>query len=146
MRAPRGADSFPARMRRQPSLVTRLFRALTALVTVWCLGCSGFEPLVSGLLGANVGGMTCGGESSAPRSLPSAGGAGVATQASIGGPADAHGDRGYDCGCQSCHAAEAQLAAMPQRAGVAVPPAPAAVERHLSIEREPLVPPPQLAL
>lgn len=36
-------------MNRRPSLVLRTTRALVGLITIWCLGCSGYEPIVESL-------------------------------------------------------------------------------------------------
>jgi hypothetical protein len=151
-------------MRRPPTFALRVLRALTALVTVWCLGCSAFEPVVSRLAGETVDtGMVCAGEasesagatiaasadrasSSAPMpAMPTAGAAHAEQPSALAVPTE-HGARGYVCGCQSCHAPEPMLAAVPAPATPSPAAAPAAPRLLVSVVREPLVPPPQVAL
>jgi hypothetical protein len=135
-------------MLRPPSTLTRALRALVALVTVWCLGCSAFEPLLDHLAGAPAGSeMICASdtgigervEGSLPSAVPDAGLQARLTSSDV--PAESHA---YECGCQSCHAV--------QLAFVAVAPATPALPARLqtlepttppSVSREPLVPPPQ---
>jgi len=120
------------------SRLTRTLGCLTALLTVWCLGCSAFDPLIASLFPESGRMMVCAGD--APVSAIQ-----TATQdeqaASIAA-ADSDGD-GAACDCGSCYApAPAALA-------VASPPGPLpqqpAAEPGLppSFERAPLVPPPQ---
>lgn len=129
---------------RRPSLSLRLSRALVGLVTVWCLGCSSYEPILTSLLGGRaVGMMTCDGETGAASNL----GVAAATSAplenspAVSAPAE---NRGFDCGCgRSCHASAPNLPAAAQRpapvpgADQFAPTAPAA------ITRTPLLPPPE---
>lgn len=128
------------------SLTSRATRALIAPLTVWCLGCSGFEPMVDALMGNAPGsGMVCGtsdrGEDDtatmATAASPQAAGPGVV---SVG--AAAH--RGFDCGCgQSCHGVsvidrrDAPRMSPPPRVATVDAPQPS------SVARTPLVPPPQ---
>src|SRR5438046_3153073 len=44
-------------MHRSPATLPRAARALVGLVTIWCLGCSGYDPLLRSLVGANAGAM-----------------------------------------------------------------------------------------
>src|SRR5437868_1051407 len=92
-------------MRRRPSILLRSSRALIGLVTLWCLGCSSYEPLLDSLLGS-AGGMVC------PPGMAMAHSTGdevaasneraVANASTVSAPADA---RSFDCGCGgSCHA------------------------------------------
>jgi hypothetical protein len=135
----------------------RLVGALTALVTVWCLGCSAFEPLIEHALGRGAG-MVCASEASVGMSQ-AATSAAARRVAVVSSGADANDralstvaaaqDRvadGYSCGCQSCHSASPSAYAV-------LPPAMAAPQAHvteptslLGIERQPLVPPPQRVL
>jgi len=47
----------------RPSRLTRTLRSLTALVTVWCLGCGAFDPLIASLFpGADGPMMVCASE------------------------------------------------------------------------------------
>lgn len=122
----------------------RLVWATTALVTVWCLGCSAFDPLLAVLGGSSGPMMVCASDGVAPASQDST----VATTSStvetisiapVASPTT-HGDV---CGCQSCQAAqsdrlEQQIAAQPTPpVERAEPTAPA------SVTRSPLLPPPE---
>jgi hypothetical protein len=130
---------------RPASLTTRMLRSLTALVTVWCLGCSAFDPLLQAMVGApGARLMNCASESAVATAAPSAG-ASARTSVVIAPATEGGTDAGVSCGCDSCHApAPSSLAltlppaAVPQRASTD-PTAPA------SVERSPLVPPPQAA-
>ena len=124
----------------RPSRLTRTLRSLTALVTVWCLGCGAFDPLIASLLPESAGPMmVCASEASVTGgSLQDSGGPAVSVSAIVD-----QGNRGASCDCGTCHApAPTALASasppspMPQR------PAP---EPSLppGDERAPLVPPPQ---
>ena len=136
--------TLPAMRSRPRSALARFVHALTALVTVWCLGCSAFEPLVGGLLGGEVASeMTCGGDP-APAGTASVQAADAGRGASIGAPAS-HDARGYDCGCQSCHAPSPRVASASIPRAAAASAESATARSFLSIEREPLVPPPQAA-
>lgn len=147
-------------MPRPPSTLTRALRALVALVTVWCLGCSAFEPLLDHLVGVSGGvGMVCASDAGAGERLavppaPSesngaqAAGLSAPSRTSVAAPSDAPaGQQAYECGCQSCHAVQLAIAgvapsppAAPERLQVLEPVTPS------SVSREPLVPPPQRAL
>jgi len=122
---------------------------LTSLVTVWCLECSAFEPLLAALLGARSGVMACGSmqADSAPSGeagVAEAGADGAAIQ-HLSGPAHQHD--GFDCGCGgSCHAPNATASAV---ASVRVlPPTIAAIDaiQPVSADRAPLLPPPERAV
>jgi hypothetical protein len=129
-----------------PSPVTRALRAFTALITVWCLGCSSFEPLLAELLGSAAGPeMVCaseGGTRGAMSPGASSASSDVST-VSVGTSEEATSARGFTCDCQGCYAPSPALPA------VALDALPALGQPHtepampLSIEREPLVPPPQ---
>ena len=131
--------TFPTPMRR-PLRSIRLVRSLTALITVWCLGCSAFDPLVAGLFPGDGPLMVCAGEGSG--AVQSA----AQDHASVGdSTAKRHASDRTDCGCGSCSApaptglaiaALAQSVPHQLTADVVAPP---------SVARTPLVPPPQLA-
>jgi len=128
---------FSSRMRRH-SLPTRIISTLVALVTVWCLGCSAFEPLMAQLAGMNPGStMECS-PNGGMVSQPEAGGSAV--EAVVAG---AH--HAYECGCQSCYAASPTMAA----ANTVAPKVPDVVQFKAQpapgTDRAPLVPPPQVA-
>lgn len=120
---------------RRPSSLLRAVRAMTAVITVWCVGCTGFEPLLDAALGTGASVMTC---------EPSAAAASADHhQAAVA--ATAAGHQGFDCGCGSCHSvAPIMLAFQP------VPHAAPAMtfdrpETLASVVRAPLLPPPQRA-
>jgi hypothetical protein len=136
---------------RRLSRANHLLRSLTALVTVWCLGCSSFEPLLAGLgFGTASVGMECGldgamnvGSAAAERvAVADAGVSSSGHERTVKAPASEHA-RGYDCGCQSCHAASpVQLAFL--GAPAPGPDVPVSTPIALSsVARQPLVPPPQ---
>jgi hypothetical protein len=125
----------------------RVLRALTALVTVWCLGCSAYEPLLAELLGPSAGrGMACDsegqmvGSAAVTTAAPhDAGGAKVASAAA------ATSDQGFACNCQSCHSATPVVLSVVSQATL-TPYLPESTPAELlSIARAPLVPPPQTA-
>jgi hypothetical protein len=129
-------------MTRHPSTVLRVIRMLTALITVWCTGCGGFEPLVDAAFGAKGVAMTC----------PSGDWSGVATStviaaaqvapASVAVLSTSATERGYSCGCSSCHAVTLGWSVLPP-----APPtqAPAALPATTlaSVARALLLPPPE---
>jgi hypothetical protein len=141
-------------MRRRVSVSARVIRTFTALITVWCLGCSSFDPLFDSLgLATATLGMECGsGEAmnvrgtdteavSSPAAVRSAAGSERVVQA----PGSENAP-GYDCGCQSCHAPTPTQFAFVGAPSPA-PDAPVSTPVALSsVVREPLVPPPQRAI
>ncbi|MEP7002757.1 MAG: hypothetical protein ABI969_19860 [bacterium] len=109
------------------STLVRVLRTLTAAITIWCTGCSGFEPLLSAMLGGENAPMACAAGSGA--TMP-----GMASPADknsqdtgfIGAPAE-H-EQGFDCTCGSCHAVAVsywtvaeQIAPLPQSAHADLP-------------------------
>lgn len=124
---------------RRPSRSTRLLRSLTALVTVWCLGCSAFDPFITSLIPGGSRMMVCASEG--PETVQSV----MQDHASISAPADRDAGDGATCGCGSCNAPA------PTGFVVAAPPRPVpyqAIADPLtppSVARTPLVPPPQRA-
>lgn len=137
-------------MRRTPSPLVRALRTAIALVTIWCLGCSAYDPLLDSLFGSSAGsGMACASDAGARGTDAPAAKAGtgdsvpsVSAMATDGG----HSGGGFACGCQSCHAASPAATAVAP-APLELPSAPAAEAATLvSAEREPLVPPPQVEL
>jgi hypothetical protein len=137
-------------MRHARSLSARFTAALTALVTVWCLGCSALDPLIEQMLGhASI--MTCASDMDAMRT---SGAAPAASSVTVGqehaapavSAAQLHGESGLSCGCGTCTApsvssvlATASLADAPNAHQWRAPELQAP-------ERVPLVPPPQPAL
>lgn len=134
-------------MNRRLSASRRLISALTALVTVWCMSCATFEPLMAGLVGASRS-MACGSDvtpltSSAELTIADANALDIQRSQSIISEGQQETD-GFACACQSC------TVTAPAQASVALsasPISPTPVFLMLSlaeITRAPLVPPPQL--
>lgn len=129
--------------------LTRFTRVAVALVTVWCLGCGAFEPLVAGLTRATTAGMDCGSDQTAGSSLRQVGSAAAAegtgsSQIQAVVAADQHEQGSYSCSCQYCYSvspAAISLALQPASSPEAIFQTVAFFE---SVKREPLVPPPQL--
>ena len=124
----------------RPTVLILAGRTLTALITVWCLGCSAYEPLLDSLLvsGAPTG-MSCGSEMGAKNDLASAGQSGASISSS---PAAAQA--GYACDCGSCQSETPQswtIATSTARIPSAIA---AAVVELTSITRAPVAPPPEL--
>lgn len=127
--------------------MNRVLRALTALVTVWCLGCSAYEPLLAELLSGSAGpGMACASESEVSASATAAVASYDAGDAKVATAADGTSDRGFECGCQSCHSAAPVVLSVLSQASLTpyVPESPPG--ELLSVPRAPLVPPPQSTL
>jgi hypothetical protein len=124
----------------------RATRALVGLVTIWCLGCTGYEPLMDRMLGSDGGAMTCGSVLESPASTD-------ASPSSVSEPTHTAGQialsaqpthRGFECGCGgSCHA----TSPTPLTAHVAHPVVHGVAQRQpsepASVSRVPLLPPPE---
>ena len=130
----------PANMHNRPTVLILAGRALTALITVWCLGCSAYEPLLDSLLASGAAtGMSCGSEMGAKNDLASAG----QSSASVSSP-PAAAQAGYSCDCGSCQSETPQSWSI-ATATVRIPSAiEAAVVELTSITRAPIAPPPEL--
>ncbi|MBC8087368.1 MAG: hypothetical protein H7Z40_08870 [Phycisphaerae bacterium] len=129
-------------MSRRPSPLLRATRALIGLVTIWCLGCSGYEPIVESLaFGTAMRAMT-------DVAHEGTGGADAAAgnSESVIGPNVTIGavDEGFDCcGSGCCHlvfidyvrAGHIQVYTLRQ-----VHELP---DELTSVSRAPLIPPPQ---
>ena len=123
-------------MRPRPALARRFTFALVGLVTNWCLGCSGYDSLLSSLIGDGVR-MSCESQMMASSS-PVSGDASVSSIQTS--------DEGIDCGCQSCVASSPVVWSL-RLPHVERPAATAWIaEAPLSIARAPLLPPPQSAV
>jgi hypothetical protein len=113
-----------------------------ALVTVWCLGCSGYEPLLGQLLGSS--GMVCASrESMTGATAASASASDQAAPSRTTLSAVDESRPGFDCGCGSCHAASPTVFA-----AYAQPGAPPNIARVVAIQppapdRVILLPPPE---
>lgn len=113
----------------------RAMRAAAGLVAIWCLGCTAFEPLLDQLIGSRGSAASCASmddmashDLSAPSSIREA---------------IAPTDQGVmGCGCDHCVAvqtAPTEVAIVPQPLPTEVA---SLVGAPLTIDREPLVPPP----
>lgn len=124
---------------RRRSPVTRALFSLTALVTVWCLGCSAFDPLIARLISSDGPMMQCASEG--PASVQAAG----SDNPSVSAPADRDASDGATCGCASCTAPAPTDVAVAGPAQ-ALPQQPTTdAGSPTSVVRTPLVPPPQRA-
>src|SRR5258705_8760753 len=127
--------------------VMRFVRVGTALVTVWCLGCGAFEPLVSSLGRPGSTGMSCASdqtERSAPYHRAGEVNKSTPPQVQTVAALDGHETGNYSCACDSCYSSspvtislELQALSAPE----AIPTTPAFPE---SVNRTPLLPPPQI--
>lgn len=121
---------------------------LTSLVTVWCLNCSAFEPLLDELLGARSGFMSCASMQAADGSSTSGIAAAAGDDAAIPHVSEpGHQRAGFDCGCGgSCHAPDASASRITSVR--VLPPAIATIEaiQPVSADRVPLLPPPERAV
>jgi len=125
----------------------RFVRVGIALATVWCLGCGAFEPLVSSLARTGTSGMSCGSDQT-ERSTPyrRSGEANESTPQRVPAVAalDEHEPGNYSCSCESCYSSSPvtiSLELQSLSAPDAILTTPAFPE---SINRTPLLPPPQL--
>ena len=139
---------------RHPS-AHRTLGALTAILTVWCLGCSAFDPLLCRLFGTGAAVMDCAGAeqpASTPANATTTYGdesavvvaVAVTLAVAVAPTSSGHGSpNAMRCDCQSCHAPPAALIAL--KPEPAPPPAIALIEPGslASVGREPLVPPPE---
>jgi len=127
-------------MRANRSLAIRAFGLASSLVTVWCLGCSAFDPLLSRLAGSNAG-MNCasgtGGMSGA--AMVAAAHTPVASVSAV--PAANAPDVG--CDCQGCFAPSLHLGSIAVTS--VLPPGIPDLTRQVpaDIAYQPLHPPPQ---
>ncbi len=136
-------DSAP--MRRQPSLSLRILRGLVVLVTVWCTGCSGFEPLLDAALGQNQAGMVCASEQGTATEMghmaaSSAGGQALPGVSAL--PASA-GQQGFTCGCMSCQTVAPAAWSFALLPPPVLPPIVTTESSLVSVSRVPLLPPPE---
>lgn len=128
---------------RRPSSLLRLIRAMTAVITVWCIGCSGFEPLLGAVMGTSDAVMTCGSVAGTTSSSRMSSSDEQTGSSSVSAAADGH--RGFECGCGSCHSASPSAFVLPSGAGIALHAPFASVDTLVSVIRTPLLPPPQHA-
>ncbi len=128
------------RSRLAPS--SRVFRALTAIVTVWCLGCAGFEPLIDALqTDRGEASSSCANEARMS-GTDDAQDVGHTRTMRVGAAADDHGHLGCACGtsCLTTLLSPVRVAG----SGAPVPAIDQDVARApASTVRPPLLPPPQ---
>ncbi|MBI2795291.1 MAG: hypothetical protein HYX65_01120 [Gemmatimonadetes bacterium] len=121
--------------------MSRIASLGTALMTTWCLACRAYEPLAEDLLGRTIEARaaSAGDEDGSRTSRVSAGDASV-----MGVIAATANAMAPDCACSilCCHADPAHASAP-----LVAPPAPKATVLEVaslsSVDRAPLVPPPQ---
>ena len=129
-----------------PFSFSRATRLFTALVTVWCLGCGAFEPLLANFRRAETGGMNCAADQMrGPSSEEGESGASAAGAAGYGGAIEAvvQPEPGYACSCVSCASVSPTAAASPLEGSPPLKAIPQTLAFAESVDREPLVPPPQ---
>ena len=129
---------------RRPSRFVRTGRVLVGLITLWCLGCSSYEPLLSALLGGKATTMmVCDADMTPPTASDAST---TADRDHAGGTVSAAAtDRGFDCGCGgSCHAPSPAFAAIAAPLSRVASVDQQQPSEPLSIARTPLLPPPEL--
>jgi hypothetical protein len=122
---------------------TRLTGLFVALVTVWCLGCGAFEPLLGFLADSGAAGMNCGSEQA--RGLPPLGTANEHSgsgETRIVASLDQH-EQGVSCACGSCFSVSPVALSLALELAPAPQAIPGTAPFFESVQREPLVPPPQ---
>lgn len=115
------------------------------MMSVWCLGCSAFDPIIEHVLGSGAS-MRCAGETAAEEPMTGTS-SGDRTPALVdAGENDQDSEPAVSCGCESCVAPAA--AANAQSFVVTLPHAPLRFDlaTPLSVAPQPLVPPPQSTL
>ena len=133
-------------MRRQPSLSLRVLRGLVVLVTIWCTGCSSFEPLLDAALGRSEAGMVCASEMSEAAGM---GRMSASTEVESGRsrPAvsalDTSAQQGFTCGCTSCQTVAPGTWSFALLPAPVLPPVVTAEPALVSVGRVPLLPPPE---
>ena len=134
-------------VRRPPSIPLRVLRGFVVLVTVWCTGCSGFEPLLDAALGGSQVGMVCASEESGTdgraQRPASAAAANAPSAAAVSAAPASTSERGFNCSCSSCHSVTIASWSFTPLAAPLLPPAFAAELPLVSVGRSPLLPPPE---
>jgi len=130
--------SFVNAMTRRSTVLVLGTRALTALATVWCLGCSAFDPMLDALVGSRgMAGMDCAREMGSPLTSDR----GVAA---VAPSPDGSGHIGYTCDCGGCFSASPHSAVLAMSTHTIPSPEPQVFARLLSVTRAPVAPPPEL--
>ena len=132
----------------RPTFLLRATRAFVALVTVWCTGCMGFEPLMNAAMGLSGVRMTCASDVSVTETTTSASDDSVAPTSelihgSVSAPANEASRSGFSCGCSSCHAVTMSSWMFEGLAAVPADVVHGVVVALHSVARSPLLPPPQ---
>lgn len=132
-------------MMRPSSFLTRASRAFTALVTVWSLGCCGFEPAVASLFSADgVVSMDCAASDDTSTGTAESGVAHAPVSGS-GSATELNASDDGACSCTNCLAPSPRVRSeVPTAPLQARAPGPV-VASFPSEVRVPLVPPPQRA-
>jgi hypothetical protein len=131
--APSRVSSYIAPM----NPLARMMRGVLAVLTVWCIGCSSFEPMLETVLnGERSTSATCMGEGTDSTS--------ATTDAGVALKSASPSAMQVGCGCADCIAAEPVVLASVD-VSAAVPEAPLlTLPIFVGIGREPQVPPPRV--
>jgi hypothetical protein len=128
----------------RPSTVLRVIRALTALVTVWCTGCAGFEPLADAAFGRQGAAMTCASADSSGMAMNGPAAAALHPSGpSVSVPSSVAAEKGFSCGCSSCHAVTLAAWSVPMPKPPTLAPLVQPAAALVSVGRAPLLPPPE---
>lgn len=145
--APPALDYCP--MRPQPSVAVRVLRGLVVLVTVWCTGCTGFEPLIDAALGRDAAAVVCASGAADMGGGPEMSAAAAERRGPIGKVSAqvARGERPpFSCGCTSCQAVTPVVLSFAHLPPLPLPPVAAPELPLASVVRVPLLPPPERAV
>jgi hypothetical protein len=118
-----------------PSLPTRIGRALTGLLAIWCLGCTSYDVLLERLLRGPDAGQSCIMSDETPPNAPG----GTST---VQAAADDLRISSVGCGCSHCVAVEASSPPLALDPQLVPEGAERVVGTALTVDRKPLVPPP----
>ena len=124
-------------MRTRPTPLLLLARALTAAITVWCLGCAEYDPIIKAVLGDGASAMRCASEMMQQSGTDA--GQNTAASFETSGAQD-----GLTCGCASCHSASPQSVVVVAERAPAPSAEPSSFAAPVSVVRAPNAPPPEL--
>jgi hypothetical protein len=131
---------------RHPSISLRVLSGFVVLLTVWCTGCSGFEPVLEAALGGSEVGMECASEQSGAgrsKESPSAAAANAQSAGAVSATPASSNERGFTCSCSSCHSVTIASWSFTPLAAPPLLPAFATELPLVSVSRMPLLPPPE---
>jgi hypothetical protein len=125
-----------------------VLRGLVVLVTIWCTGCAGYEPLLDAALGRSGVAMDCASEDGAPTAQAQTPEPGVAAEqphaaGAISALPMTSAEKGFSCGCSSCHAVTLASWSFTPLATPAISLVDSPELPLMSVGRVPLLPPPE---